>query len=194
MSYSQFPSFAPKYSFIFGKSSITCPGSSRSIPVSTDTFVFRLRRTSCPRGTTSLLTKKPNATHRSENATGHFITDTRLTPHERIAAISLSALIRENTRTLETSSASGIVHCIVSGKLTSANCPMSAGDTPSRMNPTICTMSPIVSTNDSTRNASRKLDRKDPNTYRSIVFKSSKVQRFKGSIRKSPNHFILRTK
>ena len=55
--------------------------------------------------------------------------DSRFTPQARIAAISLSALMREKTRTLATRSASGIVHCIVSGKLTSANWPMSEGET-----------------------------------------------------------------
>ena len=107
---------------------------------------------------------------------GHFITDRRFTPHARIAAISLSALILEKTSTLATRSASGIVHCIVSGKPTSANWPMSDGETPSRMNPTICTISPTVMTNESTRNASRKLERNDPNTYRSIVFNPSTFQ------------------
>ena len=104
--------------------------------------------------------------------------DSRFTPHARIAAISLSALMREKTRTLATRSASGIVHCIVSGKLTSANCPMSEGETPSRMKPTIWTISPIVMTNDRTRNASRKLERKDPNTYLSMVFNLSTFQLF----------------
>ena len=54
-------------------------------------------------------------------------------PQARMAAISLSALIREKTRTLETSRASGIVHCSVSGKLTAANWPIRPKGMPSMM-------------------------------------------------------------
>ena len=67
------------------------------------------------------------------NTRGHRITERRFTPHARIAAISESADMRENTSTDETRSAKGIVHCIVSGKHTSANRPTSSIGTPDRM-------------------------------------------------------------
>ena len=51
------------------------------------------------------------------------MTVSRLTPHARMAAISLSADRREKTSTEATSSARGIVHCSVSGKLTNAKRP-----------------------------------------------------------------------
>ena len=91
-------------------------------------------------------------------------------PHALIAAISLSAERREKTSTLETRSASGIVHCNVSGKLTMANFPTRDGAIPSSMKPTIWTRSPMGSTNVSTSADSAKLDRNAPNTYLSIVF------------------------
>ena len=133
---------------------------------------MRERRTSCPRGTISLLTQKPRTAHTAANRTGQRTTDSRLTPQALIAAISLSAERRENTRMELTSSASGIDHWSVSGSATRQNSPTTGIGTPSITRSTICTRSPIVNTNDSTRNASRKLDRNEPNTYLSIVFKT----------------------
>ena len=69
----------------------------------------------------------------SANASGQRMTVSRFTPHARMAAISLSAERRENTRMDDTSSAIGTVHCIVSGKLTSAKRPTRSIGTPWRM-------------------------------------------------------------
>ena len=116
---------------MFGKSSIIRPGSSRLRPVLTETRDLSVRRTSCPRGTTSLFTQKPSSVQQSPKTAGHFITVTRLIPQARIAAISLSAESRENTRIALTSSASGIDHCSVSGTDTAQNSPTSDIGTPS---------------------------------------------------------------
>ena len=114
--------------------------------------------------------KSPNAVMATANSMGQRITERRFTPHARIAAISESADILEKTSTDDTSSASGIVHCIVSGKHTRANLPTSSSGMPESMYPTICTIRPIVRTNDSTRNASRKDVKNDPKIYRWSVF------------------------
>ena len=94
-------------------------------------------------------------------------------PQARIAAISESALSREKTSTDETRSEIGTDHCSVSGSDTMQNSPTRDIDTPSMMKEAICTRRLIVSTNDRTRNASTKLAKNDPNTYLSIVFKTS---------------------
>ena len=73
-----------------------------------------------------MLTNRLRSVHRRANASGQRMTVSRFTPQARMAAISLSADRRENTRMDDTSSASGTVHCIVSGKLTSAKCPTSS--------------------------------------------------------------------
>ena len=109
------------------------PGSSTSSPVVIDTFFFKVRRTSCPRGTISLLIHTPNIAQPSPKMIGHLITLSTFTPQARMAAISLSADMREKTSTLDTRIASGIVHCSVSGKQTAANSPTRLIGTPSSM-------------------------------------------------------------
>ena len=64
---------------------------------------------------------------------GQRTTVRMLMPQARMAAISLSADRRENTRIDATKSPSGIVHCIVSGKDTSAKRPTSPMGSPWRM-------------------------------------------------------------
>ena len=109
------------------------PGSSSSRPAPTDNLRVRLRRTSCPRGTISLLTNEHTSVQSRAKTTGQRMTVSRFTPHARMAAISLSAERRENTRMDDTSNANGTVHCIVSGKLTSAKRPTRSIGTPCRI-------------------------------------------------------------
>ena len=112
---------------------MTRPGSSSSSPAPTDMRLARSRRTSWPRGTISLFTQNPRSVQSAANRTGYFITDTMFTPHARIAAISLSADMREKTSIELTSSASGMDHCSVSGSDTAQNSPTSDIGTPSIM-------------------------------------------------------------
>lgn len=69
------PSLRSTRSFTPGKSSYQTPGLSASMQLPTDTFDFRLRRISCPRGTISLLTHAPSSEQASPKAAGHFMTE-----------------------------------------------------------------------------------------------------------------------
>ena len=77
--------------------------------------------------------KTPANVQSTAKMRGQRMIVSRFTPHARIAAISLSADMREKTRMDATRSPIGIVHCIVSGKLTSAKRPTRSNGMPSRM-------------------------------------------------------------
>ena len=105
-----------------------------------------------------------------EKRTGYFMILSKLIPHARIAAISLSAERRLKISKELTSKASGIVRDKVPGKPIIMKRPMVEAGTPLIINWAILTNRPMVSTKEKTIHAKKNAVRKDVKTYRSIIF------------------------